>query len=144
GSECGREWAIPHSDFFEGLTGVSGHDYHDASLPDKLGATVAPLFDLVYRDCIEMYGKYGYDPSQAARYVLRHISLARPLNYHSIPEHLYWKNDRAEEPALAISPATLQCASAGARQFQITYRWQVGKPPSEPWRIFVHFTDSAG
>src|SRR4029077_18710515 len=39
GSECGREWAIPHSDFFEGLTGVSGHDYHDAKLPEKLGGT---------------------------------------------------------------------------------------------------------
>jgi hypothetical protein len=91
GSECGREWAIPHSDFFEGLTGVSGHSYHDAGLPEKLGATVVPLFDLVYRDCIAMYGKYGYDPKQAARYVLQHISLARPLNYHSIPRHLYWK-----------------------------------------------------
>jgi hypothetical protein len=91
GSECGREWAIPHSDFFEGLTGVSGHYYHDASLPDKLGATVVPLFDLVYRDCIAMYGKYGYDPNEAARYVLYHIGLARPLNYHSIPAHLYWK-----------------------------------------------------
>ena len=103
GSECGREWAIPHSDFFEGLTGVSGHAYHDATLPDKLGATVVPLFDLVYRDCIAMYGKYGYKPSQAARYVLRHISLARPLNHHSIPAHLYWKTSRAKEPTLGSS-----------------------------------------
>lgn len=97
GSECGREWAIPHSDFFEGLTGVSGHDYHDAKLSENLGATVVPLFDLVYRDCIAMYGKYGYDPNQAAFYVLHHISLGRPLNYHSIPSHLYWKKTPAEE-----------------------------------------------
>jgi hypothetical protein len=95
GSECGREWAIPHSDFFEGLTGVSGHYYHDAKLPSNLGATVVPLFDLVYRDCIAMYGKYGYDPSQAADYVLYHISLGRPLNYHSMPAHLYWKTKPA-------------------------------------------------
>lgn len=92
GSECGREWAMAHSDFFEGLTGVSGHAYHDKELPEKLGATVVPLFDLVYHDCIAMYGKYGYDPQQAAGYVLEHISLARPLNYHAIPPHLYWKD----------------------------------------------------
>jgi hypothetical protein len=44
-----------------------------------------------------MYGKYGYDPSQAAIYVLHHISLGRPLNYHSIPNHLYWKKAPGEE-----------------------------------------------
>jgi hypothetical protein len=99
GSECGREWALPHSDFFEGLTGVSGHYYHDEKLPSKLGATVVPLFELVYRDCIAMYGKYGYDPKQAAEYVLQHISIARPLNYHSMPRHLYWKTEANETPA---------------------------------------------
>jgi hypothetical protein len=104
GSECGREWAIPHSDFFEGLTGVSGHYYHDANLPNKLGATVVPLFDLVYRDCIAMYGKYGYDPNEAARYVLYHISLGRPLNYHSIPDHLYWKEKVKLKPAPELKP----------------------------------------
>jgi hypothetical protein len=99
GSEDGREWAIPHSDFFEGLTGVSGHSFHDANLMSKLGATVVPLFELVYRDCIAMYGKYGYNPQRAAEYVLQHISIARPLNYHSIPRHLYWKSEF--EPATA-------------------------------------------
>jgi hypothetical protein len=52
---------------------------------------VVPLFELVYRDCIAMYGKYGYAPEHAAGYVVHHISLGRPLNYHSIPAHLYWK-----------------------------------------------------
>jgi len=91
GSECGREWAIPHSDFFEGFTGVSGGYYHDAGLLKKLGATPVPLFEGVYRDCIAMYGKYGYDPAKAAEYVLHHLSIGRTLNYHSIPSHLYWK-----------------------------------------------------
>jgi hypothetical protein len=103
GSECGREWAIPHSDFFEGLTGVSGQAYHDTKLLTKLGATVVPLFDLVYRDCIAMYGKYGYDTRRAAEYVLHHISLARPLNYHAIPPHLYWKQNAG--PAATNGPA---------------------------------------
>ncbi len=91
GSEDGQEWAVPHSDFFEGITGVSGRCFHNEKLMPELGAVAVPLFDLVYRDCVAMYGKYGYDPRQAAEYVLRHISLARPLNYHEMPEHLYWK-----------------------------------------------------
>lgn len=99
GSECGREWALPHSDFFEGLTGVSGTYYHDAKLPARLGASVIPLFELVYRDGIAMYGKYGYDPDRAAEYVLHHIIIGRPLNYHSMPHHLYWKNPDAARPA---------------------------------------------
>jgi hypothetical protein len=109
GSECGREWAIPHSDFFEGLTGVSGRYYHDANLLGKLGATVVPLFDLAYRDCIAMYGKYGYEPNRAAEYVLHHISLARPLNYHSVPSHLYWKQpvEHEQRPAATGADAAL-------------------------------------
>jgi hypothetical protein len=98
GSECGREWAIPHSDFFEGLTGVSGRYYHDAGLVSKVGGVVVPLFEIVYRDCIAMYGKYGYDFAQSAEYVLHHVSIGRPLNYHSIPPHLYWK-EAGKEPA---------------------------------------------
>src|SRR6185369_15600411 len=92
GSECGREWAIPHSDFFEGLTGVSGHNYHDTKLPANLGAFVVPLFELIYRDSIAMYGKYGFAPERSAEYVLQHLIFGRPLNYHSVPSHLYWTN----------------------------------------------------
>jgi hypothetical protein len=107
GSECGREWAIPHSDFFEGLTGVSGRAYHNENLLAKLGANVVPLFDLVYRQCIAMYGKYGYDPNHAAEYVLHHISLARPLNYHSMPAHLYWTHQPSSDDSKTDAPAGL-------------------------------------
>jgi predicted dehydrogenase len=102
GSECGREWAIPHADFFEGLTGVSGRAYHDAELLNQVGGAVVPLFELVYRDCIAMYGKYGYDISRSADYVLQHITIARPLNYHEVPPHLYWKgfDTHSERPSL--------------------------------------------
>lgn len=96
GSECGREWAIPHSDFFEGLSGVSGRYYHFLKLED-FGATVVPLFEITYRDCIAMYGKYGYDYSSSAEYVLHHISIGRTLNYHNIPRHLYWEDAPKEE-----------------------------------------------
>jgi hypothetical protein len=91
GSECGREWALPHSDFFEGLVAVSGRYYHNLK-PDELGATVIPFFEMVYHDCQICYGKYGYRANRAAEYVAHHILCARPLHYHSFPDHLYWKS----------------------------------------------------
>jgi len=144
GSECGREWAIPHADFFEGLTGVSGTYYHDVGLPAKLGATSVPLFELVYRDCIAMYGKYGYDPRRASEYVLHHISIARPLNYHSIPPHLYWKQRGPSDQTLDVRPGVADLKQTAPRQFEISYRWTVEKAPTNDWRVFVHFTDRSG
>lgn len=94
GSECGREWAIPHSDFFEGLVGVGGNYYHMLK-PETLGARVIPFWEMVYHDCQICYGKYGYSVEHAGEYVAHHVLCARPLNYHSIPPHLYWKQPNA-------------------------------------------------
>jgi hypothetical protein len=91
GSEDGREWALPHSDFFEGITGVSGRRLGNATLQEKLKGSIIPLFEIVYRDGIAMYGKYGFDINKSAEYVLQHIIFGRTLNYHKIPSHLYWK-----------------------------------------------------
>jgi hypothetical protein len=96
GSECGREWALPHSDFFEGLVGVSGRYYHSLK-PEELGATVIPFWEMVYHDCQICYGKYGYRAEEAAEYVAHHVLCARPLHYHSIPDHLYWKSSAGRE-----------------------------------------------
>jgi hypothetical protein len=46
---------------------------------------------LVYRDGIAAFGKYDYKCEEAAEYVLQHIIFGRTLNYHNIPNHLYWK-----------------------------------------------------
>jgi hypothetical protein len=142
GSECGREWAIPHSDFFEGMTGVSGGFYHNKELTKKLGASVVPLFELVYRDCIALYGKYGYDPAHAAAYVLHHISIGRTLNYHSIPPGLYWKEGSVE--LLRAIPAVDALRKTGARSFEISYRWTLEQNVPTNYRAFVHFTDASG
>jgi hypothetical protein len=91
GSECGREWALPHSDFFEGLAGVSGRYFHNLK-PEDFGATVIPFFEMVYHDCQICYGKYGYPAERAAKYVAHHVLCARPLHYHSFPDHLYWQS----------------------------------------------------
>ncbi|UCG57015.1 MAG: hypothetical protein JSU70_19390 [Phycisphaerales bacterium] len=91
GSECGREWALPHSDFFEGLVAVQGRYFHNLK-PEDLGATVIPFFEMVYHDCQICYGKYGYAADKAAEYVAHHVLCARPLHYHSFPDHLYWQS----------------------------------------------------
>lgn len=96
GSECGREWALPHSDFFEGLVGVSGQYYANAKLPQEVGAQVIPFFEMVYHDCQICYGKYGYRAEEAAENVAHHVLCARPLYYHSFPDHLYWQNKPGE------------------------------------------------
>jgi hypothetical protein len=104
GSECGREWALPHSDFFEGLVGVSGRYYHNLK-PQQFGAVVIPFWEMVYHDCQICYGKYGYPADQAAEYVAHHVLCARPLNYHSIPDHRYW----LESPAAAVPSGDRAC-----------------------------------
>jgi len=98
GSEDGREWAIPHSDFFEGITGVSGASFATRNLLTETGGVAIPLFELVYHDAIAAYGKYGYNANGAAEYALNHMILGRTLNYHSVPNHLYWKGAPAAEP----------------------------------------------
>ena len=103
GSECGREWALAHSDFFEGLSGVSGNYFHNNIKPPTLGATVVPLFEMVYHDCEVVYGKYGYPPDRAAEYVAHHLLCARTLNYHSFPDHLYWTDASAKDAQPALT-----------------------------------------
>jgi hypothetical protein len=96
GSEDGREWAVAHADFFEGLTGVSGRYFHNEKLLPETGGCSIPLFETVFRDTIALYGKYGFNIMKSAEYVLYHISIGRTLNYHAVPHHLYWKDSNAE------------------------------------------------
>ena len=94
GSECGREWALPHSDFFEGLVGVGGRYFHQLK-PETLGARVIPFWEMVYHDCQICYGKYGYPATAAGEFMAHHVLAARPLYYHSFPNHLYWTEPHA-------------------------------------------------
>jgi len=96
GSECGREWAVPHADFFEGLASVSGHYFHVLQ-PDDLGATVIPFFDMIFHDCIVIHGKYGYNPAEMAEQVIHHAAMGRTLYYHNVPDGLYWQTDTVNE-----------------------------------------------
>lgn len=139
GSECGREWALPHSDFFEGLVAVSGRYYHNLD-PAILGATVIPFWEMVYHDCQIAYGKYGYAADQAAECVAHHALCARPLYYHSIPDHLYWTEQTAAPQAkVMVRPRVVDVKATGKQTFQIRYAWDVEADVKDNWRIFVHF-----
>ncbi|MFO8014728.1 MAG: glycoside hydrolase [Phycisphaerae bacterium] len=144
GSECGREWGIPHADFFEGITGVSGGYYHNKGLLGKLGAVPVPLFEIVYRPCIQAYGKYGYDINRAARYVLHHVRIGRPMHHHNIPRGLYWKEESGKAAPVPVHPRAAEVEPLGGRRFRITYHWQVDGGIAKDWYIFVHFTDRGG
>jgi len=63
--------------------------------PTGLGATVIPFWEMVYHDCQICYGKYGYAAQRSAEYVAHHVLCARPLHYHSIPDHRYWTDHPA-------------------------------------------------
>ncbi len=148
GSECGREWALPHSDFFEGLVGVSGRYFHNLE-PAALGATVVPFWEMVYHDCQIGYGKYGYAADRAAEYVAHHVLCARPLHYHSMPEHRYWTQEATKPNAndlLKVRPRVVDVEPAGDRAFRIRYAWEVDEDltdrPAPPWRVCVHFDTS--
>lgn len=91
GSEDGREWAVPHADFFEGLASVAGGYYSRLDV-EALDGMVVPFFDMVFRDCIAIYGKYGYEPEEMAEQVIHHIAMGRTLYYHSLGQHLYWQD----------------------------------------------------
>ncbi|MBM4038108.1 MAG: hypothetical protein FJ290_06295 [Planctomycetes bacterium] len=143
GSECGREWALPCSDFFEGLVGVSGKYFHSLD-PASLGATVIPFWEMVYHDCQVAWGKYGYAADQAAEYVAHHVLCARPLHYHSVPDHLYWKQPLAPgADAVPARPRVVGIEAAEQGAFRIRYAWAVEEDVAADWRVFVHFGSDA-
>ena len=133
GSEDGREWAIPHADFFEGITGVSGASFAAKTLLSDTGGVAIPLFELVYHDAIAAYGKYGYDAARATEYVLQHMILGRPLNYHNVPNHAYWNGAPAPEPA--APPANGKDPALFVRA---EYGWAQGMHPADRFMKNTH------
>ncbi|MBI4876060.1 MAG: hypothetical protein HY822_15595 [Acidobacteria bacterium] len=85
GSEEGREWGIPRSDYFEGLM---GHRTRFQRPNDK--DIVIPLFKLVYNDAIPLYSHQSDRPKPVnPSYILDHILYAAMPVYY-FPNHRYW------------------------------------------------------
>ena len=85
GSEEGREWAVPHADYFEGLM---SHRTRFQRPNDT--DIVIPLFELVYGDAIPIYTHQSDRPRpDNPVYILDHILYAEmPVYYFG--NHRYW------------------------------------------------------
>jgi hypothetical protein len=81
-------------------------DYYHRLQPKELGGVVVPFFDMVFRDCIAIHGKYGYNPATMGEQVIHHVAIGRPLYYHALGNHLYWQDPATHDelPPVAEGP----------------------------------------
>jgi len=130
GSEKGREWAVPHADYMEGM------------LSDKTGfyksSNMIPLFEMVYGDCVNLYTHQSdrIGPGHAKK-VLDHIVCAE-MPVYAFGQHLYWKSPAAQR--VPVQPLPPLVKPTGELEFEITYRWKVLGKLTRDLRCFVHFT----
>ncbi|MBM4047393.1 MAG: hypothetical protein FJ279_19985, partial [Planctomycetes bacterium] len=142
GSEEGREWAVPHADYLEGLLSHKA----GADRPERPrrsgGGEVIPLFSLIYGDCVSLYTHQG-DRATPSRpqYILDHILYAENPVYHFGP-HLYFKQPDAGR--LPITVEVTDFKQVGPRKFQATYRWKATGEVKQDYYCFVHFTHPKG
>jgi uncharacterized protein DUF5696 len=130
GSEEGREWAVPCSDYLEG---IFGHQ------TDSEPGDVIPLFPLVYSDCVQIMNHQGTRIGTGdEKKVADHLLFAE-MCLPKFGNHLYWKGDR--EPTAKIMPLEPKIEPLGDRKFAITYRWKTLDPIADDLHCFVHFTN---
>lgn len=130
GSEEGREWAVPCSDYLEGLFG------HQT---DSRPGDVIPLFPLVYSDCVQIMTHQGNRiGSGDEKKVADHILFAE-MSLPQFGSHLYWKAN--QEPVVKIVPLEPKIEPLADRKFAITYRWKTLEPIADDLYCFVHFTN---
>jgi len=67
------------------------------------------------------------------------VLCARPLHYHSMPDHLYWREEAARPSAVAARPRVAGIEAVDKRSFRIRYAWDVEDAVAGTWRAFVHF-----
>ncbi|NOY82126.1 MAG: hypothetical protein GXP31_14105, partial [Kiritimatiellaeota bacterium] len=143
GSEEGREWAVPHADYFEGLLShkvSSGRNSRGYSRSG--GGRVIPLYELIYGDCINLYTHQGdrARPNRA-KYILDCIVYAENPLYGFGP-HLYFKKGGAG--VLPVGVEVVDFRQVGKRKFSATYRWSPGGKIEADYKCFVHFTHPRG
>jgi len=89
GSEEGREWGVPHADYFEGLMShKTGYNLTGAAAAD----IVIPMFEMVYGDAIPIYAHQSDRPRiDNPSYILDHILYAE-MPVYQYGSHHYWTN----------------------------------------------------
>jgi len=95
GSEEGREWGVPHADYFEGLMSHKTH-YNQPNNTD----IVVPLFEIVYGDAISIYAHQSDRPRvDNPSYILDHVLYAE-MPVYEFGDHHYWTgSDPGSDPA---------------------------------------------
>ena len=86
GSEEGREWGVPHADYFEGLMShrTRWKKPNDTSI-------ILPLFELVFGDSILMYTHQSDRPQpDMPQYILGHILYAE-MPVYGFGDHRYYQ-----------------------------------------------------
>ena len=87
GSEEGREWGVPHADYFEGLMSHKTH-YNQPNNTD----IIVPLFEIVYGDSISLYTHQSDRPRvDNPSYILDHVLYAE-MPVYGFGDHHYWTN----------------------------------------------------
>jgi len=143
GSEEGREWAVPHADYFEGLLShkVSAART-DRGWSRTAGGRVVPFFEMVYGDCINLY-THQSDRAVPDRpdYILGCITCAENPVYAFGP-HLYFKKKSTGPAPIRVSVERFD--QTGPRRFSVVYRWEAAADVAADYRCFVHYTHPKG
>lgn len=100
GSEEGREWGVPHADYFEGLMSHKTH-YQQPNDTD----IIVPLFEIVYGDAISIYAHQSDRPRvDNPSYILDHVLYAE-MPVYQFGDHHYWSATQAAPRNLDSSRA---------------------------------------
>ena len=92
GSEEGREWGVPHADYFEGLMSHKTGYHVQRDRPD----IIIPMFHLVFGDCIPIYTHQSDRPRPDDPDKILHHVLYAEMPVYYFGEHIYW-SDPAQE-----------------------------------------------
>jgi hypothetical protein len=108
GSEEGREWGVPHADYFEGLMSHKTH-YQQPNNRD----IIVPLFEIVYGDAISIYAHQSDRPRlDDPSYILDHVLYAE-MPVYQFGAHHYWTNADAAPPQRNLQQARMVFARGG-------------------------------
>ena len=93
GSEEGREWGVPHADYFEGMMSHKTR-WNQPNNTD----IIVPLFEIVYGDSISIYAHQSDRPRlDNPSYILDHVLYAE-MPVYEFGDHRYWTADPALQP----------------------------------------------
>ncbi|HOX37650.1 MAG TPA: DUF5696 domain-containing protein [Candidatus Brocadiia bacterium] len=128
GSEDGYEWAIPVSDYHEGIIARSPYS-------DK-GRRI-PLYEMVYHDCIAAY-THQSDRLAPGRpdYFLDCLLYGEMPVYYFGPR-LYYQDKPPGRQPLSVEVASV--AMAAQDRLKIAYRWRCSGDAAKVKGCFVHF-----